>query len=204
MHYLYVLSSLADHKLLKGRAFISSISVQCPEETYTFHTPKATTVLLKNANGGSNPREWVGRSGVGLRNLLFLLLRVLFHSVGIFRTSRLGDSISGNPERTALRRRGHGGARRGEESGYTEVCNKGRVVWTSKVFLWIKKTRLSQKLRSLVLSTFLCMGRFKCWGSLKSFLPQASQRSGASMLRFFTSWILQCSPREGLQGNLPF
>ena len=41
----------------------------------------------------------------------------MFYSVGIFRTSNLGDSISSNPERATLRRQG-------EEPGYIE----GQVV----------------------------------------------------------------------------
>ena len=49
----------------------------------------------------------------------------MFYLVGFFRTSSLGDSISGNPEITALKRQG-------EEPGYTEVCNKGQAVLTSK------------------------------------------------------------------------
>ena len=47
--------------------------------------------------------------------------RLHFH----FRTSSPEDSISSNPERTALRRQE-------EESSYIEVCNKGQVVRTSK------------------------------------------------------------------------
>ena len=40
----------------------------------------------------------------------------MFYSVGSFRASSPGDSISSNHERTALRRQG-------EESVYIEVCN---------------------------------------------------------------------------------
>ena len=193
MHYFSVLSSLADHKLVKGRAFISPVSYSTQKPIHFIHQ-KQLRCSLKMQMRGETPESELANLGWDSGICLFLLLlRVMFYSVGIFRTSSLGDSISGNPERTALSRRGHGGARSGEKSGYTKVCNKGRVVWTSKVFCELKKTRLSQKLRNLVFSTFLCMGRCKCWGSLKSFLPQASQRSGASMLRFFTSRALQCS-----------
>ena len=45
----------------------------------------------------------------------------MFYSVGSFRASSPGDSVSSNHERTALRRQG-------EESVYIEVCNKGQVV----------------------------------------------------------------------------
>ena len=45
----------------------------------------------------------------------------MFYSVGSFRTSSLGVSISSSLDRTALRRWG-------EESGYTQVSNKGQVV----------------------------------------------------------------------------
>ena len=45
--------------------------------------------------------------------------------MGFFRTSSLGDSISGNPDLTTLKRQR-------EEPDYTEVCSKGQVVLTSK------------------------------------------------------------------------
>ena len=44
----------------------------------------------------------------------------MFCSVGIFRTSRLGDSISRNPEKIAP-------IRLGEEPGYTEVLQQRQV-----------------------------------------------------------------------------
>ena len=47
------------------------------------------------------------------------MLRVIFYSVGIFRTSSLGDSILSDPKRTATRSQG-------EEPGYVEVFNKDR------------------------------------------------------------------------------
>ena len=50
-------------------------------------------------------------------------LRVMFYLMQIFRTSSPEDSISSDPERTVWRRRGCG-----EESGYTEACNKGQGV----------------------------------------------------------------------------
>ena len=48
-----------------------------------------------------------------------------------------GDSISSNPERSALKRQG-------DESGYIDVCSKGQVVWTSEVLLWSKESQISQ------------------------------------------------------------
>ena len=63
--------------------------------------------------------------------------------VGVFRTSGLGDSISGNPERTASRRRGR-------IQVIQRFCNKGQVVWTSKDYCSLKKTRYP-KLRNLAL-----------------------------------------------------
>ena len=51
--------------------------------------------------------------------------KIMFYSVGFCRTSSLGNSISRNPEITALRRQG-------EEPGYKEVCNRGQVALTSK------------------------------------------------------------------------
>ena len=59
----------------------------------------------------------------------------MFYSVEIWGTSRLGDSISGSPERTALRRQGRvwGGIR------LYRSLQQRQTVWTSKVFLWIKE-----------------------------------------------------------------
>ena len=51
--------------------------------------------------------------------------------------SRLGDSISSNPESTA-----QGG--RGGESGYIEVCNKGASSLNIKRLLLIKENQLDQ------------------------------------------------------------
>ena len=128
MHYFSVLSSLADHKLVKGRAFISAVSYSTQKPIHFIHQ-KQLRCSLKMQMRGETPESELANLGwdSGICFLL-LLLRGMFYSVGIFRTSSLGDSISGNPERTALRRRGHGGARSGEKSGYTEVCNKGWVV----------------------------------------------------------------------------
>ena len=44
----------------------------------------------------------------------------MFYSEGIFRTSGLGDSISSNPEKTALRRQGR-------SQVIQKFCNKGQV-----------------------------------------------------------------------------
>ena len=55
----------------------------------------------------------------------------MFYSVGIFRTSNLGDSISSDPERTAPRRRG-------EEPGYIEVLQQRAGSLNIKNLLLIK------------------------------------------------------------------
>ena len=72
-------------------------------------------------------------------------LRVMFYSVGIFRMSNLRNSISSNPERTALRRWR-------EELGYIEVLQQRRGSLNIKILL-LKKTRYF-KLRNLV---FFCV-----------------------------------------------
>ena len=70
------------------------------------------------------------------------MLRVIFNSVGIFRTSSLGDSILSNPERTTRSQ--------GRSQVIQKFCNKGQVVWTSKDYYWLEKTRYP-KLRNSVL-----------------------------------------------------
>ena len=93
-------------------------------------------------------------------------LRVMFYWVGIFRTSSPGDSFSSNFEKTAPQ--GHR-----EESGYMEVCNKGKV--NIKRLLFIMENQISQVKE---FSAFLYMGRLKSLGLLKLFLSYASQLSG--------------------------
>ena len=61
----------------------------------------------------------------------------MFYSVGNFRASSLGDSISNDPERTALRRRG-------EESGYIEVLQQGAGSLNIKRVLLTKGNQISQ------------------------------------------------------------
>ena len=84
----------------------------------------------------------------------------MFYSVGVFRTSGLGESISSNPERTALRRAG-------EEPGYIEVLQQWAGSLNIKRLLLIKENQLSQVKE---FSTFLCVGRCKSLGLLKSCL----------------------------------
>ena len=79
---------------------------------------------------------------------------------------------------------------RGAVKVIQKFCKKGQVVWTSEVFLWVRENQIPQVNE---FSTFLCMGRCKSLGSLKSFLSCAPQLSGASVLRFHT-WVPQCSP----------
>ena len=99
----------------------------------------------------------------------------MFYLVGNFRTSSLGTT-----SQVTLKELLWGGWGWGERgSVHTEVCNKGQVVWTSKVVLWIKENQIPQVKE---FSTFLCLGLCKCLGLLKSLLSYASQLSGASTL----------------------
>ena len=74
-------------------------------------------------------------------------LRVIFHLVGIFRTSSLGESTSSNPEKIAPRRWG-------KEPGYIEVLQQRASSLNIKRLL-LKKTRCS-KLSNLVLFYVCC------------------------------------------------
>ena len=65
--------------------------------------------------------------------------------------------------------------------------NKGQVIWTSKVFLGVRENQISQVKE---FSAFLCVGRCKSLGSLKSFLSHAPQLSGASVSCIFTPEFL--------------
>ena len=56
---------------------------------------------------------------VDLKTIHNLKLRVMFYSVGIFRTSGMGDVISSDPERTVPRRQG-------EKPDYIDFTTKGR------------------------------------------------------------------------------
>ena len=55
-----------------------------------------------------------------------IFLRVMCYLVGILRTSSLGDSVSGDPERTAPRRQR-------EEPGYIEVLQQWNLASSAKV-----------------------------------------------------------------------
>ena len=63
------------------------------------------------------------------------MLRVIFYSVGIFRTSSLGDSILSNPERTATRSQG-------EEPVYIEVLQQRAGSLNIKRLLLIRAAHL--------------------------------------------------------------
>ena len=101
----------------------------------------------------------------------------MFYLVGIFTPSNWGDVISSDPRELL---RGSGGGVRSVT--WMFAANKGQVVWTSKVLLWIKENQMS---RVKEFRAFLCMGRRRSLGSLRSFLSHASQLSGASILCFF-------------------
>ena len=112
----------------------------------------------------------------------------MFYSVGIFRTSRPGDSISNDPERTALRRRG-------KESGYTEVLQQGAGSLNFKRVLLTKGSQIS---RVEQFSTLLCVGKCKSLGSLKSSLSYVYQLSWAGSSVFLHP-ELPCRSPAGCQ-----
>ena len=91
--------------------------------------------------------------------------------VGTFRTSSQADSVSSNPERTALRKQG-------EDPCYMEVLRQRADSLNIKRSLIMKENQIS---RVKEFSAFLCMGRCKRLGSRKSVLSFA-QRSGAGIL----------------------
>ena len=113
------------------------------------------------------------------------MLKVTLYMVGTFMTSSLGGSISSNPERTALRRRG-------EKSGYVEVLQQRSGNLNIKSLLLTKENQIS-KIKEF--STFLCMGRFKRLGSLKSFLSYVSQLLGlvSCIFQILSSLWAHCS-----------
>ena len=138
-----------------------------------------TKVGERENSGSGSLVTWLVTGPVGLTHVDLKIwvvtiwkLRVMFCSVGIFRTSSLGDSMLSNP----WERLGGVGM-----SDYIEICNKGQIVWISKIFLWIKENQVSQ-VREF--SAFLYMGRCKSLGSLKSLLSYASQLSEATCLCF--------------------
>ena len=91
-----------------------------------------------------------------------------------FRTSGPGDSISSDPEKTLRRRK--------EEPGcYIEVLQQRADSLNIKTVLLIKEDQISQVKE---FSAFLCMGRCKSLGLLKSFLWYVPQLSGARILCF--------------------
>ena len=110
----------------------------------------------------------------------------MFYSVGIFRTSSPGGSISSNPERTALRRQAG-------EPGHIGVLQQRAGSLNVKRLLLTKENQTSQVKE---FSAFLCMGRCESLGSLKSFLRYVPQVPGASILSFLRA---QC--REWLQSD---
>ena len=110
-------------------------------------------------------------TGVDLKNSHNLKWKVMFYSVGIFRISRLRDSISSNPERTAPRRWRWGGQVRLHRS-LQQRAGSLNIKW----LLLVKENQISQVEE---FRAFLCMGRCESLGELKSFLSYASQLSGA-------------------------
>ena len=102
----------------------------------------------------------------------------MLYSMVIFRTSSLGYSISSNPERS-----GPWKLRVGREVRLYRSLQEGTDSPNIKRLLLIKEVQISQIKE---LSDFICMGRCKSFGSLKSFLLYVSQLYGASVLPLFT------------------
>ena len=84
----------------------------------------------------------------------------MFYSVGIFKTASPEDNITSNPERTVLRRQQ-------EEPDYTDILQQTAGNLNVKRLLLIKENQIFQVKD---FSAFLCMGRWKILGSMKSFL----------------------------------
>ena len=103
----------------------------------------------------------------------------MYYVVGICRTLGLGDSISNDYERTALRRQG-------EQPGFLEALQQRASRLNIKRLLLIKENQISQVKEFSV----LCMGRCKNLGSLKLFLSYASQLSGDSAFHILNSFGL--------------
>ena len=134
------------------------------------------------------PRKCISSYGRGSDRLLIYVnlknnivttwkLRVLFFSSGIFRTSSLEGSISSYPVSPSLRKWGG-------EWGYIGVFQGRAGSQNIKRLLLIKENQKSQVKK---FSTFLCIGRCKSLGSLKSFLwyaPQLSQHPVFSHPKF--------------------
>ena len=109
--------------------------------------------------------------------------------VGIVKTSSVRDSISSNVERTLRRRQG-------EEPGYIEGLQQRAGRLNIKRVLRIKENQTSQVKE---FSTFLCMGRCKSLGWLKSFLLQAFQLFCVSILCFHILSSVGAYRREWLK-----
>ena len=112
-----------------------------------------------------------------------------------FSDLSLGGGISSNPQRTAWRW--------GEEADCIEVCNRGQVVWTSKVFLWIKTKYLT--LKNLVL---FCMWEdsraWACWNhSFHVHLSYLGRVSWGPHLEFFGAPCREWLQPDGCTGILP-
>ena len=91
---------------------------------------------------------------------------VMLYSMVIFRTSSLGYSISSNPERSGPWKLGVG-----REVRLYRSLQEGAGSPNIKRLLLIKEVQISQIKE---LSDFICMGRCKSFGSLKSFLLYVS------------------------------
>ena len=102
----------------------------------------------------------------------------MFYLAGIFRISSPGDSISSNPGRTVL-------GKRGEGPGYIEVFQEREGSLNIKRLLLMKGNHISQVKE---FCAFLCMGRCKNLDSVKLFLSYAPQLFG-TVACVFTSRV---------------
>ena len=114
-------------------------------------------------------------------------LRVTFYLSEIFTTSSPGAS-----PQIILRELFWGG--KGGSQDIQEFCNKGHIVWSSKILL-IKTRYLEES------SAFLCKGRCKSLGSQKLFLWHTPQLSGTSILYFHILSVLRVYHGEWLQSD---
>ena len=85
---------------------------------------------------------------------------------------------------------------RGRTRLYTNFATKGKVVWMSKNYCKLKKTRYP-KLRNLAF--FSCMGRCKSLGSLKSFFLICTPAIWGQYPCFHIMSFLRVHCREWLQ-----
>ena len=134
--------------------------------------------------------------------ILFMMLTTKMYSqpksweLSFIRWTYWGLQTQEAASQVTLRELLQGGERR--EPGYTGVLQQRAGSLNVKELLWIKETKISQVKE---LSAFLCMGRCKSLGSLKSFLWCAPLLSGASILCFLILSFFRAYLGEWLQSD---